>query len=290
MAVSDTGTLTELVNAEFISDAVLMYAHDESVSASFLHWLDLRGRATKVGSFPKWVLDTATNIANETADLTNETLETTQVSITAAEIGVRRDVSDAAVEETILGAQLFDFIVMDAGTLSGISLESDIVALQASFSTNVGATGVNLSLANMVEAQAQVRGNGQRGQLVNVLSSQQATDYQNAQLAATSTTVNSFTTPSSGIEDGYLGTFMNAEVWTTGLVGNVNTTADDAGACYVRGDTNPKTAAFGGVLTRDIRVREQRNESGRLTEVIATAKWGVGEISDLSGTGIYTDA
>jgi hypothetical protein len=289
MAVTDTTLLTELVNSEFINDAVLMYAHDETVSASFINWLDLRGKATKVGSFPKWVLDTATDITNETTTLNNESLETTDVQVTAAEIGVRRDVADAAVEETVLGAQLFDFIVVDGGTLCGISLEDDICALYPSFSTSVGATGVNLTLANMVEAQAQVRTNGQRGQLINILHTQQASDYQAAQAAATSTTVNDFFSVGTGIETGYLGTFMGAQVWTTGLCDDANTTADVVGACFVRGDTNPKTAAIGGVITRDIRVATDRDEPNRLTQVVITAKWGVAEISDLSGTAIITD-
>ncbi len=290
MAVTDTGTLTELVYSEMINEAVLMYAHDETVSAAYLNWMDMRGaNFGKVGSFVKWVLDTATDITNETTALSNETLETTQVSVTAAEIGLRRDVSDAAVEENVLGAALFDFIVEDAGTVLGISLEDDIVALHTGFSTNVGATTVNLSIANMVEAQAQVRTNGQRGQLTNILHTQQASDLQSAYAAAVSTTVNDFFSVVNGIETGYLGTFMGAPVWNTGLCDTTNTTADVAGACYIRGDTNPKTAALGGVITRDIRVREQRNESARLTEVISTAKWGVGEISDLSGTAIITD-
>ena len=217
MAVVDTGTLTELTNAEFINPAILDYAHDFAVAAPFLNWLDLRGKATKIGSFPKWVLDTATDITNETTALNNETLETTDVQATAAEIGVRRDVSDAAVEETVIGAQIWDFLVQDAGVLFGISLDDDIVALFGSLATNVGTSGSNLTLANMVEAQAQVRKNGMRGKLVYVLDDQQASDYQAAQQAATQTTVGEFMSISTGIDNAYLGTFMGAPVWQTGL-------------------------------------------------------------------------
>lgn len=290
MAVTDTTSLTELVNAEFINTAVLDYAHDNAVSAPYLNWIDLRGKSTIVGSFPKWVLDTATDLTNETTTLGSELLETTDVQVTALEIGVRRDVTDASVEATVLGAQLFDFIVRDSGTLFGISLEDDIDALFPSFSTSVGATGVNLSIANMIEAQAQIRTNGHSGQLVTILHTQQASDYQAAQGAATSTTVNDFFQVSHDLEGGYLGTFMGHPVWTTGLCDLVNTSADRCGATFVRGDTNPSQAAIGGVMARDIRIEEQRDANERLTEVVATAKWGIAEISDLSGTGIITDA
>lgn len=290
MAVTDTGTLTELVNSEFINPAIMEYAHDFAVSAPYVNWQDLRGKSTKVGSFPRWVLDTATKPANETTTLANETLETVETLVTAAEVGIRRDVSKASVEESILGAQIWDFLIEDAGTLLGISLDDDIAALFPSFSTQVGATTVNLSLANMVEAQAQIRKNKMRGSLVNILDDQQASDYQAAQAASTSTVINSFMTVSTGIDNGYLGEFMGAPVWQTGLCDTANTGADVVGACFIRGDQNKKTAAIGGVLTRDIESETQRVIEDRLTKFVATGKWGVGETADESGCGILSDS
>lgn len=290
MAVTDTGTLTELVNSEFINPAIMEYAHDFAVSAPYVNWQDLRGKSTKVGSFPRWVLDTATKPANETTTLANETLETVETLVTAAEVGIRRDVSKASVEESILGAQIWDFLIEDAGTLLGISLDDDIAALFPSFSTQVGATTVNLSLANMVEAQAQIRKNKMRGSLVNILDDQQASDYQAAQAASTSTVINSFMTVSTGIDNGYLSEFMGAPVWQTGLCDTANTGADVVGACFIRGDQNKKTAAIGGVLTRDIESETQRVIEDRLTKFVATGKWGVGETADESGCGILSDS
>ena len=69
-----------------------------------------------------------------------------------------------------------------------------------------------------------------------------------------------------------------------------NTNADVVGACFIRGDMSPAGACFGGVMTRDIRTELQRDANLRLTEFVATAKWGVAEISDLSGCSITTDA
>jgi len=285
-----TTTLTELVNSEFINEAILDYAHDHAVAAPYLNWMDLRGKATKTGSFPKKVLDAVTAPTNEVTELAAAEFETTDVQIAAVEIGVRRDVTDAALEETILGAQIFNLLVQDAGVLMGISLDNDIVALFGSLSTNVGATTVDLSLANMVEAQAQVRINGMRGSLVYILDDQQASDYQAAQAASTTTTVSDFFQVAHGIESGYLGTFMGAPVWQTGLCDTANAGADVAGACFIDGAASKAGACFGGVMTRDIKTELERNASMRQTEFVATAKWGVGEISDLSGCSIITDA
>jgi len=284
-----TTTLTELVNSEYINPAILEYAHDYVVCAPFLNWQDLRGKATNSGAFTKWVLD-AVSAGTEGTALSNEVLETTDVVITGSEIGVLRSVTDDSVQETVIGAQIFDFLVKDSGVLMGISLDNDICALFPSLSTSVGTTAINLSLANMVEAQAQVRINKMRGELVYILDDQQASDYQAAQAAATSTTVNSFFQVSPGIDSGFLGTFMGQEVYQTGLCDTANAGADVVGACFIRGDRSPQQAAFGGVITRDVTTELDRDAPGRQTRFVATAKWGVGEISDLSGTAIITDA
>lgn len=291
MAKTTTTTLTELVNSEFINPAIMEYAADYVVAAPFLHWLDVRGKATKVGSFPRWVLDTANEDDAETTDLASEALETTDVQVTGAEIGLRRHVTYAALEETIVGPTLFSFIVRDSGVLAGISLDDDICALFPSLSTVVGAATTDLSLANMVQAQASVRKNKMRGKLVYILDDQQAEDYQAAAAAATSTTINSLMKLNQDANDsGFLGTFFNAEVWQTGLCDTSGTGASVNGACFVRGDTNPTSAAFGGVLVRDVTTKLAEDVPGRAWDFVMSAKWGVGEIADEAGVRIRTDA
>lgn len=289
-AATTTTTLTELSNSEVINEFVLDYAVDFSVAAPYAYLKDLRGLASKVAAFPKWILDAHEDVANETTDLTIEDLETTEVTITAAEIGLRRGITDAALEETIIGRNLFDFVVRDAAAIFATALDDDIVALFGSFSTSVGTSGSNITIANMVEAQAQIRKNKMRGKLVYVLDDQQASDYQAAQAAATAVTSESFFTISTGVENAYLGTFMGHPVWQTGLCDTANTAADVVGACFIDGRQSPTAAAIGMVITRDIRTEFERDTISRLTEVCSTAKWGVGEISDLSGTAIITDA
>ena len=122
--VTTTTTLTELVQAEVIEDAILEYAVDYTVVAPFMRVRDVRGVNTNVVSFPRWVLDTATDITNETTDLESVALETTQASATGLEIGVNRDITYATLEMTNVGngptdlsAPLFNFLVADAATL-----------------------------------------------------------------------------------------------------------------------------------------------------------------------------
>ena len=287
MAVSTTTTLTELVNSEFISDAVLDYAMDVVCIAPYTNMADLRGKASSVASFVKWVADTATD-RGETDDLSAETLETTQVACTAAECGVRRDITDHALEDGILGANLFDFIVKDSGTLLAISLDDDLAALLGGFSTVVGTSGANLSLANMAGAASSLRKNKMRGTACYILDDQQSEDYQAALIASTSTTINSYSTPSDAGNSDYLGTFMGMDVFSTSLTDTANSAADVTGALFIH---NPlSSAALGMCLARDVRVEFDRNITARTSLVVATARWGVAEISDSSGVSIITDA
>lgn len=291
MAKTTTTSLTELVNSEVINPAILDYAVDYVVAAPFVNFMDLRGKASKVGSFPRWVLDTTDDAAAETTDLTSEMLETTDVQITGAEIGLRRHVTYAALEETIIGPVLWDFIVRDSGVLAGVSLDDDICALFTSLSNAVGQATTDLSLAVMVQAQSQLRKQKMRGKPVYVLDDQQAEDYQAAQAASTSTTINGLMAPNTMSQDnGYLGTFFNAEVWQTGLCDTSNTGASVNGACFIRGDTNPTSCAFGGVLVRDITTRLMEDVPGRAWDFVMSAKWGVGEVADDAGVRIKTDA
>jgi hypothetical protein len=287
MAVSTVTTLTELVNAEWISDAVLDYAMDVVCIAPYTNMADLRGKASSTASFVKWVADTATD-RGETDDLAAETLETTQVACASAECGVRRDITDHALEDGILGANLFDFIVKDAGVLLGVSLDDDLAALLGGFSTVVGVSGSIMTLANMAGAASSLRKNKMRGDAVYIIDDKQAEDYQSAIIASTSTTINSFSTPGGTGNSDYLGTFMGMDVFSTSLTDTANLGADVTGGLFIH---NPlSSAALGMCLSRDVRVEFDRNITARTSLVVATARWGVAEISDLSGVSIITDA
>lgn len=287
-------TLTELVYAEFINPMIMSYAIDYTVAAPFVNWLDLRGKATAVGSFPRWILDTVKKTAalvGETTDLTATALETTDVQITATEVGLRRDITDAALQETIIGSQLFEFLVRDSGALAAVGLDDDIVALFPSFSNSVGQGTTDLDLSVMVNAQAQLRKQKMRGSGVYILDDQQSHDYQSSAAATSGTVIGGLMSLNqTAIDSGYLGTFFTYPVWQTGLCDTSNTGASVNGAFFIRGDTNPTSAAIGGVLVRDVTTELERNASARLTEFVMSGKWGVGEVSDDSGVRIKTDA
>ena len=78
------------------------------------------------------------------------------------------------------------------------------------------------------------------------------------------------------------------DVFSTSLTDTANSGADVTGALFIH---NPlSSAALGMCLARDVRIEYDRDIHNRTTLVVATARWGVAEISDLSGVSIITDA
>jgi hypothetical protein len=201
---------------------------------------------------------------------------------------VRRDITDHALEDGILGANLFDFIVKDSGTLLAVSLDDDLAALLGGFSVTVGTSGSDLTLANMAGAASALRKNRMRGEAVYIIDDQQADDYSAAIIASTSTTINTYSTPGGAGNSDYLGTFMGMDVFSTSLTDTAGGGANVTGGLFIH---NPlSSAALGMCLSRDVRVEYDRDIHNRTTLVVATARWGVAEVSDLSGISIITDA
>jgi len=295
MAETTTTTLTELVETEAVSRMILEYAHEAVVATPLFQLYDIRNEPTKTVEVAQWVKDAASDIANETTSLTAETMETVSVTAAAADMGILREVARNAFQDSIVGRQLLDRIVMDAGRLLAIALEDDAVALFGSLATSAGATTVDLSLANMAEALAALRSNDIQapGGAAFVLHTQQAADYNTALLASTSTTVNSFANRSErSLDSSYLGQFGGADIYTTSLCDTANAGADRAGACFVRGDdpANQGWAAFGLVLKEAPYLDTDKDIAKRTELVAVTARWAPFEQFDLAGVAVITDA
>ena len=289
MAITTSTSITEIVNSEVVNPLILAYAVDFVVAAQFNNVMDLRGGASIRGAFPKWELDTAEKPSNQTSSLSNNDLTLSEITVDCVEVGIRRDISDVAAESNILGAALFDHIIRDAALLLAVSLDNDTVDKYPSFTTVVGTSGSDLTAAILGEGVAALRKNKMRGRAVMVLDDQQSADLQANQLTLSATTVGSFMAINADNSD-YCGTMFGCDVWSTGACDTANAGADVAGAIYIDGQASPSAAALGQVVGRDIKSETDRDISARTTIFTASANWGVGEISDLSGVSVITDA
>lgn len=296
MALETTGTsLTELVNSEFIEPLIIDYAIDKMVIAPLVRTSNLAGKATKTASFPRWLKDTAADLT-EGSDLSNNELETSEVAvITAAQVGILREVTDLAADTTIMGPQgLMDFIVRDGAMLCTEMLEDDLAARFASASVTVGTSGSDLSVANFVEAIAKLDTAAVRGEKVCVLDDQQAFDLRAAVAASTATV---FANAAAGAQsvlnarsDAYVGEMFGVRTWLTNLTDTANMGADVVGAMLINGATSPNYAPIGAAVLWQPRVKQLPDVATNSTLINVTMCYGEGETFDAAYVKLVTDA
>jgi len=296
MANETTRTsLTEIINSEVIADRIISYAYDAMVIAPLTRKMDLRGKASSVASFPQWELDAVSDITTEgTTTLSNVELQTTEVAtISAAAVGILRHVTEHALATNMLGeAGLLAFITQaDGPRLCGLEVENDLAALFSGFSTTVGTSGADLTIANFVEAIARMDTANARGRRVCVLDDQQAFDLR-AAVASTSGAVFSQAGAQSVLNangNGFVGELFGVPIWLTNLTDTDNTGADVVGAMFIDGESDPEYAALGMALLWLPKVLMVPVPNAVAHNISISMAYGVGRISGF-GVDITTDA
>lgn len=291
-----SSSLTEIVNSEAIASLIMAYGSDALVIAPLCRVENIAGRATATASFPQWELDAVSAITTEgTTSLSNVELQTTEIAaITAAQVGIMREITDFAQEVNLLGPDgIKRFIVEDGGRLCLLNLENDLAALFSGFSTTVGNMGVDLSVANFVQAIATLDTKNARGRKVCVLDDQQAFDLRASVAASTGTVFANSSTGAQSIlnanSNGFVGELFGVPIWLTNLTDTANTGADVVGAMFIDGSTDPQYAGFGITMLWMPRVKQIPLPDQVSDQIAITMAYGVGRISDF-GCDLTTDA
>lgn len=286
-------SITELVPAETIGKVVMEYAHDFMPIAGLCREVQLPPNSGKVFSFPRWVKDAHEDITTEgTTALTNTELETTETSITVAQIGLGREVTKMAQRTNILGGVLLQQMMMDAATTLALAVEDDLAALFTSITDSVGTTTLDLTIANMLSAIAAQRVNLVQGQLEFVLAQIQLEDL-NAAIAASGASLWSAGANQSTVNatmSGYAGKFLDANVWVSSLCDTANAGADRVGACINNGRISPTRPSL-GLVNFWFAEMDTDKDIYLLTDRFAwSACYGVGLIGDAYSVKIVTGA
>lgn len=234
-------SLTELVQAETVNLSIKDFLIDLPVISPLAEYVNMTGKGTRVHSFPLWVKDTGADLTEAEA-MTATELETTQVSVTIAQVGILREVTTFVAETSVISPQeLFAKIREDGVKLVIEMLEDDLAALFASLTgATIGTSGSDLSLANIVESAAKARTLKLRGQLAGVLDDQQGYDLMAAVMASTATGLNGNIDQSvlNASTDGYIGSLLRIPFFVTNLTDTANGAADVVGALFVTGASN----------------------------------------------------
>jgi len=279
-----TSTFDDVSYSAIITDEVLEALMAIVVTPQLLNRYDIMGQATKAVKIPKADKFTAAAVSEGT-ELTNTALTTTSVTITASEIGIQATITDVLDVSDISSAQ--GARLKQLGRALADKVDIDICALLSGFSTSVGGTGVNLSLTNVLDAiyNLEVADAAGLGALVGVLHPRQTADIR-TEIEADGTGVYDSKTDAdlSKSQAGFFGNWMDINFYQSTNVATANVGADRAGAIFVN------DYALGMVEKWSARVEAMRWAPIRGFVLVATAMYGVGEVEDLAGVAVTTDA
>lgn len=299
MANSTAVTLNDLIRSEVIVDLIL----DASRAASFMPKIvwqkDIDGSGSFVANFPRFASLAAASLTDGT-DMSATTLSTDQSGqITASEVGVLVTLTDKAARGS---AGLIDVnaVARQCGLAVAAKLETDLTGTFASFSASAGATGVDLSLANVDDAIFTLKlanapiGNPSEQVTPAAYSNFQAVLHprQMADLRTALRTENfAFVTPlqmgildkAGAVPGGLAGEYLGVSFWESSTCATANEGADRVGAMFV-------PAAIGLVTYGGPSIEFQRDASLRASEVVCVQVYGAGLACNSYGVKIVTDA
>jgi N4-gp56 family major capsid protein len=279
-----TSTYDDVSYAAIITDEVKDALMAVVVTPALLDFHDLAGQASNSVKVPKADKFTAASVAEGT-ELTNTALTTASVTGTAAEIGIMATITDVLEVSDIPAAH--GARLRQLGRAIGDKLDVDICALLGGFSTAVGATTVDITLSNLLDAiyNLEVNDAAGLGSIVAVLHPRQVADLR-TELEADSASIYTNTSPNSLSKSmaGYFGSWFGIDIFQSTNVPTANASADRAGGIFVR------DYALGLVQKWAARVEAMRWPPIRGWVLVATSMYGVFEIEDLAGVEAVTDA
>ena len=308
-----TTSLTELIYSEWISPFILSYAQQyRNPSQFFSRWDPQNGSSTV--SIPRWVSNQGTPNddgvavdleynATEATDLAATEMETLDSTFSIAEYGIRRDLTDTAVEDAQSAETLISHIASDSSSILLAAANDDGCALFAGFTNASGVTNTTLSIATVDDVLYSLADRNINGSLVGILDNKATRDFLGA-LQAVGTSMaqyamstdrqmgTSFSPDQGRNAEGFVMQYKNVDFYRQGMTDTANAAVDVVSAIFVRGDqeTNRPFSAIGQGTRREFRIALQRDESKRTTEVISTMRWGCGKAQDVAGQKIISKA
>lgn len=244
---TQSSSLSGTIYASIIDAGVLAYQYDECNIAPFFKIKNLAPEFTDTARFMRYVKSSSVPAApaNETTAISATEMTTTSATVQVARVGLARELTTTAQEDSLVGRALYvTGYIMDAARLYGEYYDTTATALFSSITATIGPTGQSLSVATMVGAVASQRENKARGQQVFSLHDKQLKQFQQAQVASTSTAWSAFYSP-NGVGGQYGGSFMGNEIWASGL--NPTSGGDRLGAIW---SLDPEYAAMAYVIKR----------------------------------------
>lgn len=272
MAFTGTSALGDSIPAEVV-ESMIRELRPAMTSREFIRFSTSKG--STVASFPLWGDPGAATAPGETSDMANTTMSDTEVSATAAEVGIRFDITDLA-KETHPDKNLYGTVAQIAAASVNEKWETDVAALVDDY-TNVTTAASTLTPVDVLAAVSALEQRDVPGSYVGYFDPKQTGELRQE----IATTTASYEVGRDGelikpfADSGWFGTFMGLPIWQTSLV--VTTSGLVGGAVFASQQTIGCHEVWG------LRAETQRDASSRLLEIMATQAYGFGEITDTRG-------
>jgi hypothetical protein len=269
--------------AEMLSSYIIDAAYSALGVRTTIRNESLAGKETDTMKFPAWPALAAAAVA-ETADLVNTAIVPTSVSITVGEVGIMTTLTDNQQEDDIIAG--LEAYAANLGKAVADKMDADVSALYSGFSNAVGDIANGLSQEDFLGAIRTLNANDAPGDMQAVLHPIQWSQL-GQDIVTNGGSIFSADTPQDsrfGTRMPNAGTLFNVPIWqTTNVATNTRTNEVYDGAIYSR-----EALAF--VAKREARVEFERDASFRLTEVVVSSRYGVGELVDDYGVALYSNA
>ena len=268
--VNDTALLTNL-----LQEAVFT-ASERSIAGDVFKVYDMTGTPGLTAQVPVYPEVSASDLT-EGNDLSAAAISTSSVTITAAEIGARADLSDLLREGSSrdVAADIGQLL----GNAIGEKIDTNAFTLFDSVTTAIGTGAAELTPTKVLQAVYTLRGQNAptdaNGDYYCVIRPEQAYNIANVlQGAGVGTSANDLSMVGNDIlsKSAFMGRLYNVKMFMSTSVGLDS--ANDAVGCVF------SPMAFGHVLKRPLTVKTQEDISNRTVEFVATTARGNAILKD----------
>ena len=280
--MAQIATTGNLENAQRIILASARYTEEHNAPALALIESFTLPKGAKQVTVPKVAQMSMSDLVDGQDIIDEEEIGMTTVDLTAAEVGAKVILTDKLVRQaadnvmTMVGRQLGDGMARKK--------DNDVTALYSGFSTDVGASGRDMDIANVAAAVAIAKGSNYGSQLY--INHHPFAVFDLAKEAAGTAATYPMT---PGWSQDLLGNFWSGirPIFGVPIFEDANITRTTVAATV--GFIGDKSA-LAVLKSVDTRTERQRDASLRATELVMTADYGVFELDDSRGAGFTLDS
>ena len=279
--MAQNATTGNLENAQKIIIATSRYTEEHNAPAMNLIEAFNLPNGNKQVTVPKVGQMSMSDLTDGVDIVDEEEIGMTTVDLTASEVGAKIIITDKLSRQS--AENVFSIIGRQLGDGMARKKDTDVTSLYSGFSTELGASGRTMSLANVAAVVAYAKGNKFGSQVY--INHHPFAVFDLASTAVTASTT--YPVPNGWTED-LLGNFFSGLRPLNGVPifedGNIN--RDTVAACV---GVIADKSALAVLKSVDTRTERQRDASMRATEVVITADYGVFELDDSRGAALTLD-